>query len=114
MESSSYTYSDKSDKSDKSYQINIRLIHHNISIVSFEKRNDVCIIQINNNVVEITDKFNNIYSGSIDPYTLYYLIKKNIEQNIMKINEKNNKYYITIIQKGYFDQEEDMEYIVEI
>lgn len=102
MERFSYTYFGKT------YNINILFIRPNINILSFEKRDDKINIQINDNKIEITDNSNN----GLNPYTLYHLIKFNIEQKLMKINEKENKYYITLIQKGYFDQEEDVEYIL--
>jgi len=105
MDKFSYIYSDKT------YEIHILFVKSNVNIVSFEKRNDKIFIQINDNKIEIT---NNTFKDGLSPYTLYYLMKSNIEQNLMKIYEKENKYYITLIQKGYFDQEEDIEHILEI
>lgn len=104
MERLSYTYFGKT------YNINILFVLSNINILSFEKRDDKITIEINDNKIEITDNSNN----GLSPYALYHLIKFNIKCNLMKINEKENKYYITLIQKGYFDQEEDIEHILEI
>jgi len=105
MDKFSYIYSDKT------YEINILFVKSNVNIVDFIKKNDKILIQINDNKIEIT---NNTFKNRLNPYTLYYLMKSNIEQNLMKIVEKENKYYITLIQKGYFDQEEDIEHILEI
>lgn len=102
MDRFSYTYFGKT------YNINILFVRSNINILSFEKRDDKITIEINDNKIEITNNSNN----GLSPYALYHLIKFNIKCNLMKINEKENKYYITLIQKGYFDQEEDVEYIL--
>ena len=63
----------------------IALITSGNNIVSFKNRNDTCIISVNNKEKEIKNVHNNIQYGSISPYTLYYLIKNNIENNTLKI-----------------------------
>ena len=79
MEIFSYKYFNKI------YQIIIKLITSGNNIVSFKNRNDTCIISVNNKEKEIKNVHNNIQYGSISPYTLYYLIKNNIENNTLKI-----------------------------